>query len=195
MQESNQPEKKPLKPFLVSYGIVILVLLLLNLVVMPLLLQGQVQEVDYGTFLQMLEDKQLTTVQLEEETIYFVDAESKTYRTNVIPQDYAIVNRLVEAGVTFDRVYDQPSLLEYILRYWVLPFLPLILLATLVSRQFNRHRANNAGGMNAMMFGGKSGAKQYVVDDKTGITFADVAGQDEAKESLQEIVDFLHNPQ
>ena len=195
MQESNQPEKKPFKPFLVSYGIVILVLLLLNLVVMPLLLQGQVQEVDYGTFLQMLEDKQLTTVQLEEETIYFVDAESKTYRTNVIPQDYAIVNRLVEAGVTFDRVYDQPSLLEYILRYWVLPFLPLIILATLVSRQFNRHRANNAGGMNAMMFGGKSGAKQYVVDDKTGITFADVAGQDEAKESLQEIVDFLHNPQ
>ncbi len=190
----NEDKRKQRKPFFISYGMVLLIMLLLNAFLFPALLRGQVESVDYGTFLSMLDNGKLSTVQLEEQQIYFVDTEDKVYQTNVIPQDYEIVPRLEAAGVSFGRVYQQQSLLQTILVNWVLPFLPLIFLATWISRRFNQ-RAGGAPGLNAMMFGGgRSGAKQYVLDDKTGIQFSDVAGQDEAKESLQEIVDFLHDP-
>ncbi len=191
--DPNQENRKQRKPFLVSYTIVILIMLLLNLFLFPALLESQIQNVDYGTFINMLEEGKLATVQLEDEQIYFIDKEEKLYQTNSIPQDYAIVQRLEDAGVSFGRVYKKQGVLEYLLTNWILPFLPLILLATWFSRRINR-MTGAGGGMNAMMFGGKSGARQYVMDDKTGIKFSDVAGQDEAKESLKEIVSFLHDP-
>ncbi len=195
MKETSDPEQdkhKQRRTFLISYGIVILVLLLLNAFLFPAMLRSQVQEVDYGTFISMLEEKKLTMVQLEDEQIYFSDKEDNLYQTNVIPQDYAIVQRLDDAGVSFGRVYQKQSFLEYLLLNWILPFLPMVLLATWFSRRISKQMGG--GNMNAMMFGGKSGAKEYVVDDKTGIRFQDVAGQDEAKESLKEIVGFLHDP-
>ncbi len=192
--EPDEKKSKQRRPFFISYGIVLLIMLLLNAFLFPAMLGARVQAVDYGTFLNMLEKGELTTVQLEDEQIYFVDAEEKMYSTNAIPQDYTIVQRLDEAGVSFGRVYRKQGLLEYLLTNWILPFLPLILLATWFSRQISKKMGGAPGGLNAMMFGGQSGAKQYVVDDKTGIQFSDVAGQDEAKESLQEIVDFLHDP-
>ncbi len=194
MQQSdpNQDKRRKQKPFLVSYGLVILIMLLLNTFLFPSILKSQVQEVDYGTFISMLEKNQLKVVQLEDEQIYFIDNEDRLYQTNAIPQDYAIVERLETAGVSFDRIYRKQGVLEYLLTNWILPFLPLILLATWFSRRITKQMGE--GGMNAMMFGGKSGAKEYVLDDKTGIRFNDVAGQEEAKESLQEIVEFLHDP-
>ncbi len=195
MQQSdpNQDRRRQRRPFLVSYGIVILIMLLLNAFLFPSILKSQIHEVDYGTFLKMLEENRLKIVQLEDEQIYFIDNEDDVYQTNVIPQDYAIVERLDKAGVSFGRVYRQQGILEYLLTNWILPFLPLILLATWFSRRVTKQMMGE-GGMNAMMFGGKSGAKEYVVDDKTGIHFSDVAGQEEAKESLKEIVEFLHDP-
>lgn len=191
--DPNQEHRKQRKPFFVSYTIVILIMLLLNMFLFPAVLEAQIQNVDYGTFISMLEEDKLATVQLEDEQIYFIDKDEKMYQTNAIPQDYAIVQRLEDAGVSFGRVYKKQGVLEYLLTNWILPFLPLILVATWISRKFNR-MSNGGGGMNAMMFGGKSGARQYVMDDKTGIKFSDVAGQDEAKESLKEIVEFLHDP-
>ncbi len=190
--DPNQDPRKQRRPFLVSYGLVILIMLLLNVFLFPAVLESQIQTVDYGTFINMLEGQKLSTVQLEEEQIYFIDKDEKMYQTNVIPQDYAIVQRLEDAGVSFGRIYKKQGVLEYLLTNWILPFLPLILLATWFSRRISR-MSGGGGGMNAMMFG-KSGARQYVMDDKTGIKFSDVAGQDEAKESLKEIVGFLHDP-
>ncbi len=193
-KDNGEEKRKQLRPFFIAYAVVLLVMLLLNAFLFPAMMRRQVESVDYGTFIEMLEDGKLSTVQLEEQQIYFIDTSDKVYETNVVPQDYAIVTRLEEAGVTFGRVYEKQSLLQYLLFNWILPFLPLVLLATWISHKFNQRISNAGPGLNAMMFGNQSGAKQYVVDDKTGIKFSDVAGQDEAKESLQEIVDFLHDP-
>lgn len=193
-KDNGEEKRKQLRPFFIAYAVVLLVMLLLNAFLFPAMMRRQVESVDYGTFIKMLEDGKLSTVQLEEQQIYFIDTSDKVYETNVVPQDYAIVTRLEEAGVTFGRVYEKQSLLQYLLFNWILPFLPLVLLATWISHKFNQRISNAGPGLNAMMFGNQSGAKQYVVDDKTGIKFSDVAGQDEAKESLQEIVDFLHDP-
>ena len=203
MKESPDPssnkDKTPQnskKPFLISYAIALAVMLLLNSVVFPALLNQKIRTVDYGTFLSMLEGGQLTTVQLEDQDIYFEDAAGQMYVTASIPQDYELVTRLEKADVSYGRVYQKQSILQYILSNWILPFLPLILLATYFSRRFNQKAAGmmGAGGLNQLMFGTSGGAKQYVVDDTASIKFADVAGEDEAKESLQEIVDFLNNP-
>lgn len=200
MRDIKKPEKGTLnqyKNILTGWLVSLLILVLLNTFVFPAVLNNQVHSVDYGTFLDMLEDGQLTTVQLEEQSIFFSDKDNTIYQTSVIPQDFSIVERLRSANVTFARVYETQSPLQAFFANWILPFLPLIVISTLVSRKVNQHMnagANPLGGMNSMMFGGKSGAKQYVVDESSSIKFADVAGQDEAKESLMEIVDFLHNP-
>ena len=193
MQETKKP-RDPKKSLGISYLVIFLIVLLFNTLVFPMMLRAGVQQVDYGTFLQMLEEDKLSTVQIDDEKIYFIDKENNSYETNAIAQDLKLVDRLEDAGVKFDKVINDPGPLDTILNI-ILMFLPMILLVTWISYMM-RKRMNNMGGPNAMMFGtGKSGAKQYVVEEGTAIKFADVAGEDEAKESLQEIVDFLHNPQ
>ena len=191
MKETTPP-KDPKKKLWIGYAIVIALLLISNFFLFPAMMQSGVKSVNYSTFLQMLEDKQLSTVQLEDQEIYFVDKEENAYKTNAIAQDGDLVNRLEDAGVEFGTVYQNPTIWDSLLSL-VLTFLPVLLLFWLANRMLTK-RMQGMGGANSMFFGGKSGAKQYVVDDKTGIKFQDVAGEDEAKESLQEIVDFLHNP-
>ena len=191
MKETTPP-KDPKKKLWVGYAIVIVLLLLSNIFLFPAMMQAKVKSVNYSTFLQMLEDKELTTVQLEDQQIFFVDKDENAYKTNAISQDGDLVNRLEDAGVEFGTVYQNPTIWDSLLNL-VLSFLPFLVLFWLANRMLAK-RMQGMGGANSMFFGGKSGAKQYVVDDKTGIKFQDVAGEDEAKESLQEIVDFLHNP-
>lgn len=191
MKETTPP-KDPKKKLWIGYAIVIALLLISNFFLLPAMMQSGVKSVNYSTFLQMLEDKELSTVQLEDQEIYFVDKEENAYKTNAIAQDGDLVNRLEDAGVEFGTVYQNPTIWDSLLSL-VLSFLPVLLLFWFANRMLTK-RMQGMGGANSMFFGGKSGAKQYVVDDKTGIKFQDVAGEDEAKESLQEIVDFLHNP-
>ena len=191
MKETTPP-KDPKKKLWIGYAIVIALLLISNFFLLPAMMQSGVKSVNYSTFLQMLEDKQLSTVQLEDQEIYFVDKEENAYKTNAIAQDGDLVNRLEDADVEFGTVYQNPTIWDSLLSL-VLSFLPVLVLFWLANRMLAK-RMQGMGGANSMFFGGKSGAKQYVVDDKTGIKFQDVAGEDEAKESLQEIVDFLHNP-
>ena len=190
MKETTPP-KDPKKKLWLGYTIVMALVLIFNVFLMPAMLRAQVESVSYSSFLQMLETKQLKTVQIEDQQIYFVDNNDKSYKTNAIAQDSNLVTRLEDAGVEFGTVYQNPSIWDTLLNVAV-SFLPLILLFWWANRALGK-RMESMGG-NSMLFGGKSGAKQYVVDDKTGIKFHDVAGEDEAKESLQEIVDFLNNP-
>ena len=191
MKETTPP-KDPKKKLWIGYAVILVLLLLGNIFLFPAMMQASVKSVNYSTFLQMLEDKQLTTVQLEDQQIYFVDNQDQAYKTNAIAQDGDLVNRLENAGVEFGTVYQNPTIWDSLLNL-ILSMLPVIVLFWFANRWLAK-RMQGMGGANAMLFGGKSGAKQYVVDDKTGIKFQDVAGEDEAKESLQEIVDFLHNP-
>ncbi len=191
MKETTPP-KDPKRKLWAGYGIVIALLLLSNIFLFPAMLESRVESVNYSTFLQKLEDKELTTVQLEDQQIYFVDKNQTAYKTNAIAQDGDLVNRLEEAGVEFGTVYQAPTIWDTLFSL-VLSFLPLIVVFWFLNHYLTK-RMKDMGGANAMLFGGKSGAKQYVVDDKAGIKFSDVAGEDEAKESLQEIVDFLHEP-
>ena len=191
MQETKTP-RDPKKSLWASYAIIFVVVLLFNALLLPSFARMGVQQVDYGTFLQMLEGGELTTVQLDDTEILFSDTENRLYSTNAIAQDLDIVNRLEAAGVKFDKVVDTPGLFDYLFNILIM-FLPMILFATWVNHMMRKRMGD--GGPNAMLFGGgKSGAKQYVVEEGEAIRFADVAGEDEAKESLQEIVDFLHNP-
>ena len=190
MKETTPP-KDPKKKLWLGYTIVMALVLIFNVFLMPAMLRAQVESVSYSSFLQMLETKQLKTVQIEDQQIYFVDNNDKSYKTNTIAQDSNLVTRLEDAGVEFGTVYQNPTIWDMMLNV-VISFLPLILLFWWANRALGK-RMESMGG-NSMLFGGKSGAKQYVVDDKTGIKFHDVAGEDEAKESLQEIVDFLNNP-
>ena len=190
MKETTPP-KDPKKKLWLGYTIVMALVLIFNVFLMPAMLRAQVESVSYSSFLQMLETKQLKTVQIEDQQIFFVDNNDKSYKTNAIAQDSNLVTRLEDAGVEFGTVYQNPTIWDTLLNVAV-SFLPLILLFWWANRALGK-RMESMGG-NSMLFGGKSGAKQYVVDDKTGIKFHDVAGEDEAKESLQEIVDFLNNP-
>ena len=190
MKETTPPTD-PKKKLWLGYTIVMALVLIFNVFLMPAMLRAQVESVSYSSFLQMLETKQLKTVQIEDQQIYFVDNNDKSYKTNAIAQDSNLVTRLEDAGVEFGTVYQNPTVWDTLLNV-VISFLPLILLFWWANRALGK-RMESMGG-NSMLFGGKSGAKQYVVDDKTGIKFHDVAGEDEAKESLQEIVDFLNNP-
>ena len=194
MQETKQP-RDPKKALWVSYLVIFAVVMLVNLWLFPKMAESRIEQVDYGTFLSMLEDGKLATVEIEDQEIYFVDKDNTPYKTNSIPQDFDIVNRLMDAGVSFGKVYEQTSPLTTILG-WVLTLLPTILLMVFLNKMMRAQMEKMSGGGNSMLFGGgKSGAKQYVVQEGTAIKFADVAGEDEAKESLQEIVDFLHSPE
>ena len=195
MQETTQPPKDPKKKLWIGYAVILAIVILSNIFLFPALMQANVKSVNYSTFLQMLEDKELSTVQIEDQQIYFVDKNENSSKTNAIAQDNNLVARLEEAGVEFGTVYQSPTIWDSLLSL-VISFLPMILLFWFVNRWASKKMQEMGGaGGNAMLFGGgKSGAKQYVVDDETGIKFNDVAGEDEAKESLQEIVDFLHNP-
>ena len=194
MKETTQPPKNPKKKLWVGYAVILAIVILSNIFLYPALMQAGVKSVNYSTFLQMLESKELATVQIEDQQIYFVDKNENSYKTNAIAQDNNLVARLEDAGVEFGTVYQSPTIWDSLLNL-IISFLPMILLFWFINRWASKKMEQMGGaGGNAMLFGGKSGAKQYVVDDETGIKFNDVAGEDEAKESLQEIVDFLHNP-
>ena len=193
MHETQQP-RDPKKTTGIVYAVILVVLLLLNFWAFPAMMKGQVKQVDYGTFLNMLEGGELSTVEIQDQQIYFVDKNDTTYCTNSIAQDLQLVNRLESAGVSFGKVYNQTTWVDILLG-WVISLLPMIILIVWFNRMMRKRVGEMTGGANSMIFGGgKSGAKQYVVEDGKSIKFADVAGEDEAKESLQEIVDFLHNP-
>ena len=194
MKETTQPPKDPKKKLWIGYAIILAIVILSNVFLFPALMQASVKSVNYSTFLQMLESKELATVQIEDQQIYFVDKNDNSYKTNAIAQDNNLVTRLEDAGVEFGTVYQPPTIWDSLLNL-LISFLPMIILLWFVNRWASKKMQEMGGaGGNAMLFGGKSGAKQYVVDDETGIKFNDVAGEDEAKESLQEIVHFLHNP-
>ena len=194
MKETTQPPKDPKKKLWIGYAVILAIVILSNLFLFPAVMQASVKSVNYSTFLQMLESKELATVQIEDQQIYFVDKNDNSYKTNAIAQDNNLVTRLEDAGVEFGTVYQPPTIWDSLLNL-LISFLPMIILLWLVNRWASKKMQEMGGaGGNAMLFGGKSGAKQYVVDDETGIKFNDVAGEDEAKESLQEIVDFLNNP-
>ena len=184
--------KSPKKPLIYYYGIVLLIIFLFNILIMPMLAQGQVVEVDYGTFMDMIEAKKIGTVQVEDNQILFTDKESAVvYKTGVM-EDPTLTERLHDSGAQFAKVIEQTmSPLMSILLTVVLPMLIFIGLGQYMSKKL----MEQAGGKNAMAFGmGKSNAKVYVQSTE-GKHFSDVAGEDETKESLAEIVDYLHNPQ
>ena len=185
--------QKPKKPMIFYYVIALIVILLLNLLLFPRLLEPKVTEVDYGKFLQMVDNNEISEVQIQSNEIIFSDKSSPAnyYKTGVM-NDYKLVDRLYEAGITEfgTPIIEQMSPLMEFLLTWVIPIVVMVALGQWLMK---RMTSKMMGGMgNAMSFG-KSIAKVYV-QSETGIKFADVAGEDEAKEILQEIVDFLHNP-
>ena len=184
--------KSPKKPLIYYYGIVVLLVLLFNLIVSPMLLRAQVTEVDYGTFMRMTEDKSIGEVEIKDNEIVFTNKDaSEIYKTGVM-DDAGLTERLYQSGAKFARDIDQTT--SPLVSYLVTGILPLILFFAAGQLLYKRLMAQ--GGKNSLMFGGagKSGAKVYVQSTQ-GIHFDDVAGEDEAKESLAEIVDYLHNPQ
>ena len=185
--------KKPKKPLIYYYCIVILVLMLFNFLAMPWLMQRQIQEVDYGTFITMTENKEIGQVEIQEQEnqIIFTNAENtQVFKTGMV-DDPDLTQRLYESGAIFSgEIIEQMSPLLSILLSWVLPIIIFIGIGQFMSKKM----MERAGGPNSLSFGmGKSNAKIYV-KSTAGIKFDDVAGEDEAKESLAEIVDYLHNP-
>ena len=185
--------KKPKKTLLIFYCVVLALMLLVNMVVIPNILAHRVKEVDYGTFITMTKEGNVGLVQISESEnlITFTDKDQKQiYKTGMV-DDPDRTNRLYEAGAQFSgEIVKQPSILSQFFFIWVLPIAIFFLIGQLISRLIMK----KAGGQNSMMFNmGKSNAKIYV-QSTNGIKFSDVAGEDEAKESLTEIVDYLHNP-
>ncbi|MBO5472403.1 MAG: ATP-dependent metallopeptidase FtsH/Yme1/Tma family protein, partial [Lachnospiraceae bacterium] len=183
--------KSPRKPLLYYYAITLLVIFLFNMLVTPLMLQGQVVEVDYGTFMSMIEEKNIGSVQVEDSQIVFTDKENtQVYKTGAM-NDPTLTQRLYDSGAVFAKDIEQTmSPLMSILLTGVLPMVIFFALGHYLSKKL----MEQAGGKNSMAFGmGKSNAKIYVQSTQ-GIHFDDVAGEDEAKENLAEIVDYLHNP-
>ncbi|MBS7339164.1 MAG: ATP-dependent zinc metalloprotease FtsH [Lachnospiraceae bacterium] len=184
--------KQPKKPLIFYYVIVMIVMMLLNVLLFPKILRQQVETVDYGTFLNMVEEKQVDKVQIEGDYIYFVDkAEKPAFYQTTTFDDPELVDRLRASGCQFGRVVEEEMspFLSFIIS-WVLPIVIFVALGQWMS---SRIMKKMGGGIPSMQFG-KSNAKIYV-ESTTGINFSDVAGEDEAKEVLKEIVDFLHNPQ
>ena len=187
-----QQVKKPKKPLIFYYCVVLLVMVLLNTIVVPSLLKTQIREVDYGTFLTMLNDKEVDTAQVEDDVIYFTDkAEKQQAYSTVVFNDPDLVDRLYNSGCKFGKIQDEKDswVSQFIL--FVLQIAVFVAIGQMLSRMLMKKMGGGGLG-NAMQFG-KSNAKVYVASE-TGIKFHDVAGEDEAKEQLQEIVDFLHNP-
>ena len=192
MQELKKPSKKPL---IFYYVVIVLVIMLLNATLFPMMWETPVQEVDYTTFMSMTYDDNIGLVQIDADEIIFTDkAQENFYKTVPIPSDMDLVNRVYEHGGQLSSIDTggQTNSLLYILLSWILPFLPFLVIGYFL----NKRMKNAMGGGDGMMFGmgGNSGAKVYV-PSSTGIRFADVAGEDEAKELLGEIVDFLHDPE
>ncbi len=183
--------KSPKKPLIYYYCIVLLIILAFNLLITPLLSNHQVMSVDYGTFMDMIEKKNIDVAQVEDTQILFTDKEGlMIYKTSRM-EDPTLTERLHDAGAKFDRVVEEP-----LSPFWsfMLTFVLPILIFVGLGQYMNKKLMEQAGGKNSMSFGmGKSNAKIYVQSTK-GIHFSDVAGEDEAKESLAEIVDYLHNP-
>ena len=184
--------KSPKKPLIYYYVIVLLIIVLFNLLITPLLSRGQVAEVDYGTFMDMIDEGDIGVVQIEDTQILFTNKAEDTVYTTGPMDDPTLTERLHDAGAKFARVVEEPmSPIWSFLLSFVLPILIFVGLGQYMSKKL----IEQAGGKNSLSFGmGKSSAKVYVQSTK-GIRFADVAGEDEAKESLAEIVDCLHNPQ
>ena len=184
--------KTPKKPLAIYYAIVLLVLMLLNFVLVPWMNERQIKEVDYGTFMSMTEEKDIGRVDVESNQILFTDKdETQVYKTGLM-NDPDLTQRLYDAGAQFSsEIVEQASPLMSFLLSFVLPIVLFVWLGNFM----NKKLMEKAGGANSMMFGGvgKSNAKVYV-QSTHGIRFADVAGEDEAKENLQEIVDYLHDP-
>lgn len=182
--------KSPRKPLLYYYGIVLLILFLFNMFVTPMIMENRVKEVDYGTFMNMTEDKNIGEVEISDSQILFTDkAETQIYKTGTM-DDPNLTERLYEAGATFSKNIEKKTspLLSGLLTVF-LPIIVFIIIGQIMGRKLIEH----AGGKNAMSFGmGKSNAKVYVQSTE-GIHFDDVAGEDEAKDNLKEIVDYLHN--
>lgn len=182
--------KSPRKPLLYYYGIVLLILFLFNMFVTPMIMENRVKEVDYGTFMSMTEDKNIGEVEISDSQILFTDkAETQIYKTGTM-DDPNLTERLYEAGATFSKNIEKKTspLLSGLLTVF-LPIIVFIIIGQIMGRKLIEH----AGGKNAMSFGmGKSNAKVYVQSTE-GIHFDDVAGEDEAKDNLKEIVDYLHN--
>ena len=187
-----QEVKKPKKPLIYYYVIALAVLLVFNLLAMPYLNSGRVKEVDYGTFMSMTEEKNIGMVEVMDNQIVFTDkAEENIYKTGRM-DDPQMVDRLYSSGAEFaSEIVEETSPLLTILLYWVLPLVLFIAIGQFMSKKL---MDKASGGANSMMFNmGKSNAKVYV-KSSDGIRFSDVAGVDEAKENLAEIVDYLHNP-
>ena len=188
MKEVKQPSKKPLVYY---YLVALLILMVLNLTLFPAMLETPVQDVTYDQFMSMTYEQNVGQVQIEGDEITFTDkTNEKVYRTTAT-NDPDRTQRLYENGAQFQEIDTQPGLLTSILVGWVLPLLPFLLIGWFINR-----RMKKSMGGDGMMFGmgGGSNAKMYV-PSSTGIRFADVAGEDEAKELLSEIVDFLHDPE
>ena len=186
--------KKPdRKPFYVYLVIVIIAMLLINMLLLPLFTSRQYQEVDYGTFLDMVDEKAISTVEVKNDYIYFESKQGVYYRV-VAMDDANLVSELHEAGCRFSQVDTSSSPLETVFFGWILPLLIFYGLGVLISRAMLRRMGGGSGiGGNPMMSFGKSNAKVYV-PSTTSIKFSDVAGEEEAKQLLQELVDYLKNP-
>ena len=185
--------KQPKRPLIYYYGLMLLLLMLFNFLFMPWLAKRQIQEVDYNTFVTMVEEGKVDAaeIQAQENMILFTEKDGKTvYQTGMMP-DLELTQRLLDAGVsTRGEVIEETSPWLYLLLTWGLPLILLIGFGQYMSKKM----MDKAGGPNSMMFGlGKSNAKIYVKSSE-GIKFSDVAGEDEAKESLAEIVQYLHDP-
>ncbi len=183
--------KKPKKPLLFYYVVAMALLMLLNIFAMPFFLQRQIKEVDYGTFMKMTEDKQIGLVEVQDNQIIFTDKTEKNFYKTGLLTDPGMTERLYGSGAKFSKeIVKEASPLMLFLLSWVFPILLFVGIGQLLSRQMMK----KMGGADSMMFNmGKSNAKIYV-KSSNGIKFSDVAGEDEAKENLTEIVDYLHNP-
>ena len=184
--------KKPNKPLFFYYGIALLVIVLFNLLLMPRIAEKQVKEVDYGTFIKMTEQKELDEVDIASNKIVFSDKQGNLYKTGYIGTDDELVSRLEASGAKFStQIIEETSPIVSFVVYWVLPLVILFVLGQLMSRWMMKKMGGGAG---SMMFDmGKSNARVYV-KSSSGIRFDDVAGEDEAKENLTEIVEYLHDP-
>ncbi len=189
--------KRPNKPVWIFYAVIFLVLLVFNTVIMPAIAKANITEVDYGTFLKMLDEKQIDTVQVQNDYIYFTTGteDSAAYYMTTVFNDAQLVDRLYASGCEFGQVVQkQMSPLLQRLLMWLLPIAIFGIAGQVMSKKLmDKNGTGVFSGLPAMQFG-KSNAKMYV-PSTTGITFADVAGEEEAKEALAEIVSFLHDPE
>ena len=184
--------KKPKKPLIYYYFVVLLCVMLFNLLLMPRILERQIRETDYGTFMSMAEEQNIGRVQVQDNQILFTDKEgTAVYKTGLM-YDPGLVDRLKDSGAIFSsEIIEETSPLLSVLLTWILPMVVFVVLGQFMSKKLMDRAGGGAGAMSFNM--GKSNAKVYV-KSSNGIKFSDVAGEDEAKENLTEIVDYLHNP-